>query len=193
MDTLTDVALSVFRDRGYDATSMEHLASAAGISKAAFYHHIGGKEELLSRGLDRALSALSSVLTEAEATTGPAVDRLRFVLGRVVTLVHKLLPEVTVLLRTRGNSNAERAAVSQRRAFDRSVGALVASAQQQGDIRSDIDPQLAARLVIGMANSVTEWYRPKGRLGAEQLAEHIVTMALKGLAVPPLVEANLTA
>jgi AcrR family transcriptional regulator len=176
VESLTDVALGVFRQRGYDATSMEH-----GISKAAFYHHIGGKEELLSRGLDRALDALTAVLDEPAATTGPAIDRLRHVLTRTIELVHELLPEVTVLLRTRGNSPAERAALERRRAFDSRVALLVAAAQSDGSVRTDIEPILVARLAIGMVNSITEWYRPSGPIGPHNLCTQIVSLILTGI------------
>ncbi len=184
VDSLTDVALRVFRERGYDATSMEHLASAAGITKAAFYHHIGGKEELLRRGFDRALDALFTMLEEPGATTGSAIERLRYVVIRIVELADALLPEVTVLLRTRGNSHIERAALERRRQFDRQVGAIVALAQEENSVASIHDPQLAARLLIGMANSIVEWYQPSGRLKPRELAETVASLALSGIAKP---------
>jgi AcrR family transcriptional regulator len=181
LDTLTAIALEVFRERGYDATSMEHLASAANLSKAAFYHHIVRKEDLLARGLDRALGALFSVLEEPLATNGVALDRLRHVLRRVIELEHDLLAEVTVLLRLRGNSPTERSALDRRRMFDRRVADLVGSAQSEGSIRSDIDAHLAARLLIGTATSIIEWYRPEGKLPASQLADHVVAITFDGL------------
>jgi AcrR family transcriptional regulator len=186
VDSLTDVALRVFRERGYDATSMEHLATAAGITKAAFYHHIDGKEALLERGFNRALSALFAILDEPATNAGPSIDRLRHIVIRVVELTHELLPEVTVLLRSRGNSTIEQNAVDRRRQFDRRVGELVATAQSEGSISADHEPHLVARLIIGMANSVTEWYQPTGKLSHRQLAATIAAIALDGIATQPL-------
>jgi AcrR family transcriptional regulator len=183
IDSLADVALEVFRERGYDATSMEHLAAAAGVSKAAFYHHMAGKEDLLARGLERALDALFDVLVEPESTSGPAIDRFRHVLGRLVELEHVLLAEVTVLLRTRGNSPTEQTALARRREFDRRIGDLLASAQTERSVRQDVDPHLLARLAIGTATSIVEWYRPSGKLTPALLAEHIVNLTCDGLAV----------
>ena len=54
VESLLAVAVQVFRERGYDGTSMDELARAAGITKSSFYHHVKGKEELLRRSLDRA-------------------------------------------------------------------------------------------------------------------------------------------
>ncbi len=182
LDSLTAVALSVFREKGYDATSMEDLASAARLSKAAFYHHISAKEDLLARGLERALDALFAVFEEPLSVDGAAIDRLRHVVRRVVELEHELLPEVTVLLRARGNSTTERAALDRRRRFDRRVADLVRTAQSEGTLRPDLDANVASRLAIGMATSVTEWYRPGGRLSGRDLADHVVTLVFGGLA-----------
>jgi Tetracyclin repressor-like, C-terminal domain len=137
---------------------------------------------LLRRGFDRALDALLALLDEPVANTGPAVDRLRYLVTRIVELTHELLPEVTVLLRSRGNSTIEQSAVDRRRQFDRRIGELVAAAQVEGSICADHEPHLVARLIIGMANSVTEWYQPTGKLSHRQLAATIAAIALDGIA-----------
>ena len=51
----------------------------------------------------------------------------------------------------------------QRRAFDRFVAELVAEAVRDGDIRSDADAMITARLLFGLVNSIVEWYRPDRR------------------------------
>ena len=66
-DSLLEVAVTVFNERGYDGTSMEDLARAAGITKSSIYHHVKGKEELLTRGVNRALDALNGALDEIYA------------------------------------------------------------------------------------------------------------------------------
>ncbi len=182
-DSLADVAMRVFRERGYDATSMEQLATAAGISKAAFYHHVSSKEDLLEAGMQRALGALEGIFDEAESRTGRAIDQLAYLLRRVVELEDSLLAEVTVLLRARGNSPIERAALDRRRAFDHRVGDIISAAQAEGDARSELDAQLTGRLIIGMATWLVEWYRPGGALDASSVADHVVGIALHGIAL----------
>jgi Tetracyclin repressor-like, C-terminal domain len=126
---------------------------------------------------------LEATLDEPVAAGGPAVDRLRYVLRRVVELEGDLLAEVTVLLRARGNSTIETAAVKRRRTFDQAVAELIAEGQRDGSIRSDIEPGLASRLAIGMATWLVEWYRPGGKLTNSQLADAVVTMVCDGLVV----------
>jgi AcrR family transcriptional regulator len=125
------VAVELFNERGYDGTSMRDLADRLGIAKSAIYHHVAGKEELLSLALDRALGGL--------------------------------------------------AALDQRRAFDRFVAELVADAVRDGDIRSDADAMITARLLFGLVNSIVEWYRPDRRANAAPLADAVCALAFDGL------------
>ena len=181
IDSLTDVALRVFAERGYDGASMDDVARAAGITKASIYHHVSGKEALLERGLGRALDALFAILDEPGAREGAAVERLRFIVARVAETTFRLLPELTVLFRVHGTSNSERNALERRRAFDRHVTAIVGQAQRDGALRTDLEPRLVARLLFGMSNSVVEWYRG-GSLSQETIARAIVTIAFEGIA-----------
>lgn len=185
VESLLAVAVEVFGERGYDGTSMDDLARAAGITKSSFYHHVKGKEELLRRSLDRALGGLFAALEAAEAGTGPAVERLEGLLRGSVAVLIAELPHVTLLLRVRGNTETERSALARRREFDHRVTALVAAAEAEGDLRASADPALAARLLFGLINSLTEWYRPGGELGDRELADAVVELALSGLRVRP--------
>jgi AcrR family transcriptional regulator len=181
IDTLTDVALRVFAERGYDGASMDDVARAAGITKASIYHHVSGKEALLERGLSRALDALFAILAEPDAQRGRSLERLRIIVTRVAETTLRLLPELTVLFRARGTSKSERTALERRREFDRVVTDLVRAAQREGDVRADLDPRLVVRLVFGMSNSVVEWYRPGGMLGAEHVTATVVGMVFEGI------------
>jgi AcrR family transcriptional regulator len=186
-DSLLDVAVTVFTSRGYDGTSMEDLATAAGLSKSSIYHHVQGKEQLLALALDRALNGLFSVLAEPAAVSGRSVDRLTHVIRRTSDVLIDELPYVTLLLRVRGNSPTELAALKRRREFDQVVAELLAQAQRDGDVRGDIDAGTATRLIFGMINSLTEWYRPDGgatpRDGGSNMAEDVVNLVLGGLAL----------
>jgi AcrR family transcriptional regulator len=179
--SLLEVAVGEFITRGYDATSMEHLSQAAGITKSSFYHHFSGKEALLRAALERALDGLFAVLDEPGARTGSPVARLRHIVrGQVEVLVEEL-PYVTLLLRVRGNTGTERWALERRRAFDAQIAALVREAVEAGEVRA-VDPALAARLLSGMVNSVAEWARAD-RSGT--LPEDVTTAAFDGILPAP--------
>ena len=187
LDAVLLVAARTFTERGYDGTSMEDLAGRLGVTKSAIYHHVAGKQELLRLATDRALDGLAAVVEEAAAHDGPAIERLELLVRRSVELLVDELPFVTLLLRVRGNTAVERRAIARRRELDHAVAALVAKAVAEGDVRDDVDPELTARLLFGMVNSLVEWYRPAhGRTtrdgtGRDELAEAVGRMAFTGL------------
>jgi AcrR family transcriptional regulator len=179
--SLLAVAVEVFNERGYDRTSMRDLAGRLGIAKSAIYHHVSGKEELLSLALDRALSGLSAVADGTRARDEPAIARLEYLIRGSVEALEAELPYVTLLLRVRGNTEVERAALERRRAFDRFAAELVVAAARDGDIRPDADPLISARLLFGLVNSIVEWYRPPRRADPRSLADAVCTLAFDGL------------
>lgn len=179
-----EIAAAAFNDHGYEATSMGMLAERLGLSKAAIYHHFPAKEELLRAALDQALDGLEGVLEETPEASVSPVARLEHVIRGAVRVLIEELPYVTLLLRVRGNTEVERGALERRRRFDREVTRMVTAARDDGALRADVDPRVATRLIFGMINSLTEWYRPGGRESVERIAEDVLTVALDGLRMP---------
>ncbi|WP_448389444.1 TetR/AcrR family transcriptional regulator [Microbacterium aurum] len=183
-DQVVRIAVQLFNEQGYDATSVADLAARLGLTKSALYHHVSSKEAILQSALDDALGALEGALADAFATQDAAIDRLRHVVRGAVHVLTERLPEVTLLLRVRGNSAAERSALERRRAFDQRVTTIVRDAQREGALADDIDAAVATRLVFGMVNSLTEWYRPGGAVDPDRLADDVLRVALDGLDRP---------
>jgi AcrR family transcriptional regulator len=179
--TVLRIAVEEFTERGYDATSMGMLAERLGISKSAIYHHVPSKVEILRRALDEALTPLEAVFESPEATTGPAIDRLAHILRSTLRVLFDRRPYVTLLLRLRGNSDVELAALERRRVLDRTVATLVRTAQEEGSIRADVEPGPVARFLFGTVNSLTEWYRPEGRFSEEEAERTMITLFCEGL------------
>ncbi|KQS60037.1 TetR family transcriptional regulator [Geodermatophilus sp. Leaf369] len=184
LDSLLDVAVALFIERGFEATSMDALADRLGVTKSAIYHHVPSKVELLRLALDRALDGLFAVLSEPGAAQGPAIDRLEHVVRGSVGVLTDRLPFVTLLLRVRGNSHVESHALHRRRDFDHRVTELVREAVAEGSVRPDVDPRVTSRLLFGTVNSLTEWYRPGGGLSPSDLADGLVTTLFAGLRAP---------
>ncbi|WP_431912388.1 TetR/AcrR family transcriptional regulator [Nonomuraea jabiensis] len=178
-------AVELFNRKGYDATSMGDLAKELGLTKPAIYHHVTSKEQLLGQALDDALDELTAVVTEASRDRAggmSAYGRLREVLRRSVEVLVAHQPSVTLLLRVRGNSEVELAALERRRWLDDRLAALVTEAIAEGALRDDVPATLVSRLLFGMVNSLVEWYRPDGAYDRAMVADAITAIAFDGLA-----------
>ena len=187
-ETVLRRAVELFNRQGYDATSIGDLARELGLTKSAIYHHVPSKEALLSAALDESLDGLSAALDAAEAGHGvSALDRLRSAVEGSVLVLAEHLPAVTLLLRVRGNSEVELAALERRRVIDERLADLVREAVAQGALRDDLPPELISRLVFGTVNSLVEWYRPGGPVDPEVLARSVASLVFEGLVFEGLV------
>ncbi|WP_030435203.1 TetR/AcrR family transcriptional regulator [Actinoplanes subtropicus] len=180
-DAVLTAAVRLFNERGYDATSMFDIAESLGITKSSVYHHISGKEQLLQMAMDRALDGLFEAAEEVGDLDLPALDRLERLIRRSVLVLAERFEFVTVLLRVRGNTAVEQHALARRREFDALLTKLVKQAQIEGSVRQDVDPATAARLLLGMVNSLTEWYKPRPGRGTDAIADAVAAIAFDGL------------
>ena len=176
-------AIDLFNRQGYDRTSIGDLARELGVTKSAIYHHVPSKEHLLAAALDEALDGLSEAIASASgANRGTSAhDRLQQAVEQSVEILAAHLPAVTLLLRVRGNTEVELAALERRRVIDDQLAALVQAAVDEGSLRADIPPDLISRLLFGMVNSLVEWYRPDGPLDVRTLARALTALAFEGL------------
>ena len=184
-ETVLRRAIELFNRQGYEATSMADLADELGLTKSAIYHHVESREQLLSAALDEALDELTALVEAAadpaRADATDAGSRLRTLVHDSVRILVDHLPAVTLLLRVRGNSPVERAALERRRLLDERLAELVSAAATEGVVRSDVAPELVSRLLFGMVNSLSEWYRPDGPDSTDAVARAITTMAFEGI------------
>ena len=170
----------LFNEQGYDATSVSDLTTRLGVTKSALYHHVSSKAEILSIALDEALGGLENALDAALQRETPG-ERLSAIIDGAVQVLTERQPQVTLLLRLRGNSDIELAALERRRQFDHRVTELVREAQAEGIVRADLDAGVSTRLIFGMINSVVEWYRPDGPVDPALLGAEIGAVAMDGL------------
>ncbi|MFF7534379.1 TetR/AcrR family transcriptional regulator [Streptomyces bobili] len=73
---ILDSALTVFRQYGYAKTTMQDIARAAGMSRAALYLHFAGKEELFRAGSRRAHSRALGLVDASLAEKGDVLSRI---------------------------------------------------------------------------------------------------------------------
>nr|WP_241185390.1 TetR/AcrR family transcriptional regulator [Micrococcus luteus] len=177
--------VELFNRHGYEATSMGMLATHLGISKSAIYHHVESKEAILDHAVTEALDALEACLDDVVASGADAGAQVEAAIRGTLGVLAEKQPEVTLLLRLRGNSAVEVAAVERRREITRRLGDLLEAAQTVGAVRSDVSPRNLARLALGMINSIVDWYRPDrgapGQQGPDQMIDAVTGVVLGGL------------
>src|SRR5947209_325452 len=90
------VAFALFADRGFDETTVEDIAAAAGISRRTFFRYFGAKNDVVWGDFDAGLRHFADVLDAADADQ-PWMDALR----HAVVDFNSLDPELVPLHRAR--------------------------------------------------------------------------------------------
>ena len=178
-----DVAARIFSEKGYEATSIQEIAEEVGILKGSLYYYIDTKEDLLYGVIRDAYDAALGVIRELEQRDGGALDLIETLVHRHVEVFAATRLQSTVFFREFRALSAERQNTIREAAdvYIRFVVSQIRKGQRSGEIRSDINPRLAAIGIIGMMNSMAFWYRPDGQATVAQIGSEFSRLVIAGL------------
>jgi len=173
-------AARVFARHGYDQTAMPDLAEALGVATGSLYHYFPGKEQLLLGICDQLLDPLleqARALVEEEER--PEVQ-LRALVHLWVAHVVERRDHMLVFQQERHvieHGVAWRGVRASRKRFERLVEEVLARVDA-GGVATLADRRLALSALLGMVNHTAQWYRPRGPLTVEQIAEGYADLLL---------------
>jgi len=192
-DRLADIyraAAQIICDKGYDATSMNDIAQAVGLTKAGLYHHISGKRDLLFGIMDFGMDSLEEQVIAPARSISDAEERLRSIISNHVHLItNRSTPQgnnpVTIILdEVAGLTTAQRRKIDARkRAYVDLIRETLDQLKAKGRLR-DLDVTAATFSLLGMILWLSRWYNPEGRLNPDEASEQVTKMALAGLLRP---------
>jgi AcrR family transcriptional regulator len=149
---ILEAARMAFGERGYGATSMNDLIAAAGVTKGGFYFHFASKRDV-------ATEVVRAAQARTKADVLAVVAEYERASEQVVAMVRALIPAIET---AKGMSGLEQLCAELREdgvvdpdivrphdAWMSTTAELFARAQAEGDMRADIDPQVAARFAVG--------------------------------------------
>ena len=172
-------AAKVFAEHGYDQTTMHDLARSMGLATGAVYHYFGSKEHLLISICDQLMEPLLTRAREIVLADGSASERLQALVRLWVANVIEHRDHMLVFQQERHTieSGAQwRGVRESRKAFDRLMEHALQAARADGPTR--LDARLAHLALLGMVNHTAQWYRPRGRFSAEEIADGYLALVL---------------
>ena len=175
-------AAQIILRKGYDATSINDIANALGMTKAGLYHYINGKKELLFDIMNFGLDELDAEVAEPAAAIADPSARLRFIIATHAQLVTRGQGAITILVdEITALSPAQNRMITRRkREYFDSLRNVLNELKLAGKLQ-DVDTTAATFSLLGMISWLSRWFRQDGSLTQEQVAEQIVKIALNGL------------
>jgi TetR/AcrR family transcriptional regulator, cholesterol catabolism regulator len=178
-------AARTFVERGFDATSVNDIAAALGVTKAGLYHYISSKEQLFLEIVNLGMDWLDHDVVKPTQGIADPEERLRQLIERHATLTACNEGWITILLdEMHALPAAQRKKLEQRkRNYLDLVKNTLIELKKAGRLRS-IDPTVATFATLGMIIWLPRWVRPGGRLSPEQVASEVAKLAMNGLLKP---------
>lgn len=177
---VVQAAAALFAERGYQTTTMQDLTDATGLTAGGLYHYIGSKEQLLIAICDELLEPLLSKVEALETDGLAAEEALRALVGAWVAHVAAHRQHMIVFLQERQVIEREpqwRHVVASRKRFERLLDRALERVEREGDA-AFADRRITTFALLGMVNHLPQWYRPRGRLSVEQIADGFCDMVL---------------
>jgi AcrR family transcriptional regulator len=180
---VVDIAARVFAEKGYHATSIDDLVSATGLQRGGLYHYMSSKKDLL---LDIHKRFIEPVLEEAHkiSMADEPPDVVLCMLCRAsLRSIERFRDQVTVFLhewRAIQDDPRWRDIRGSRKEFENIIMGVLKRGCEEG-LFSIPDLPVATYAFLGMINYTYQWFDPKGRVSAEELADQMCDIFITGI------------
>jgi AcrR family transcriptional regulator len=171
-------AARVFALHGYDQTSVPQLADELGLAAGSLYHYFGSKEQLLIAICDQLMDPLLNEARAITASDDGAATQLQALVRLWVAHVIERRNHMLVFQQERhviDHGDQWRRVREHRKEFERLVESVLERVHRDGETRL-ADARLSLAALLGMVNHTAQWYRPRGRLSAAEIADGYVAL-----------------
>ncbi len=180
-EQLIIVGRGLFAEKGFEGTSVEEIATCAGVSKPVIYEHFGGKEGLYAVVVDREIQALLSSITQALTGSGHPRALLEQAALSLLDYIDSSTDGFRILVRDSPPGQATGTFASLISDVATQVEHILAAEFR----RRNLDPKMAplyAQMLVGMVAIPGGWWLDSRTFKKHDVAAHLVNLAWNGLA-----------
>ena len=181
-DVALNKAMLLFWEHGYEATSINTLTSALGVTPSSIYSAFGDKKMLFFEAVDLYMTGGGSLqmMLDQAPTAHAAVQQM--LLGAAAGFTGECMPKGCLLASAAVSCSADASDVRQalgarRRHIEAQVRDRIALGIRQGDVPADTDPDTLAALAIALIQGMSTLARDGA---AREKLNRIVMTALQG-------------
>jgi TetR/AcrR family transcriptional regulator, cholesterol catabolism regulator len=203
-DRILASATERFGRDGYEDTKWADIAADVGVGPTALYHYFESKQHCLFVIMDDAVAGFRRRFDAIIAAEPDPLRALTRVIADLFDLTEHdvqrnrlLVAEQGLLARARTSPREEQARQAVRarmRDLEFAWASFIARAMDQGVVPAR-DPRLLVRGVVGLYNSIWQWYRPNGIIALDDAAAFFTDriLAMIGVDADALESARLAA
>lgn len=173
-------AAKLFSERGYAATTIDHLTAELSTSRRAIYEHFAGKTEILAEICEQAVRFSVELAEQVACEEGDPAEKLARLARAFTEIVIDNQHYIAISSREMQYlpDEARKRIRRMQEKFDRLLGAILAEGVRRGRF-DNADPAMSALAISGMIIWTHRWYRANGRLSADEVAQQMAETALR--------------
>jgi AcrR family transcriptional regulator len=194
---ILDAAVRVFARQGFHACRVADIADEAGVAYGLVYHYFGSKDEVLDTLFLERWNVMLEVIRHVDAEPVPVREKLSAIASFIVDSYQHdpdLMKVIIVEVTRAANSFGDTHIGTIREAYDL-IGGMIASAQESGLFKPEIDSRFAAMAFYGAIEQLlTGWIfglLPQGPDDFERAKWLVVETVCGGLEVAAGEEAGV--
>jgi TetR/AcrR family acrAB operon transcriptional repressor len=190
-DSILDAAEQLFAEHGVSRTTLQHIATAAGVTRGAIYWHFDDKVALFDAMMERVIMPLESSLPridEVETVAAPLGDLRQYMMaGLRKTVEDPRARRVFAIaaLKMEFVGELEAAQVRRRECLDCWMARSeerIRLAAERGEVRADIDPRAAALAMWALVDGlIRSWLFDPQAFDLLQVGAQAVDAQIDGL------------
>lgn len=174
-------AATLFRDQGYERTTVRDLGNAVGLQSGSLFYHFRTKEEILvavmALGITRTTEQLEAALAEARTPRSKLAAlfqvHLHSLLGDNQAALEVMLYEWRSV-----SAQARPGLILLRDRYEALWQQVLEQAAEAGLVKQDT--RLLRRTLLGSLHWSVQWFKEEGELSVDQLAERMLELVLLG-------------
>jgi TetR/AcrR family transcriptional regulator len=179
LEAILQEADLLFTRKGYNATSLDDIASRLNITKTALYYYVRNKNELLSRCYQRSIELTEQCYEQADQEGKTGLDKVVAYLRIDASRGVMSMTPLTELDAVRDPKLRQK--LGQRlNACEARFRGFIEHGIRDGSIR-DCDPQLTTLFVLGASRHMIQWYDPEAGHNLQTIVERFIQFCCRGL------------
>lgn len=150
---IIEAARKLIFKHGSEHVTVRRIAHEVGISEAAIYRHFTSKNSILSFLADYIGDLLLSYVTESREAGGNSLEQLNAVLKKQISAVEQkrgISFQVIAEIISLGDKKLNRKVLENIEKYLGNIRDLIAEGIRSGEIRKDIEPEMAAVTLFGV-------------------------------------------
>ncbi len=186
---ILDTAAQEFRKRGYAGTKVNDIAFAADMRAASIYYYFESKEQLFEQvleiGLRLAFDAVRKAV-EALPDTASHRERINAAIEAHLSMLLEYGDYSSANIRNFGQTpdDIQERQLELRHTYGEYWRDLLVKAQEDGQVRTDVDLSLFRMFLFGAMNWSLEWVKP-GKMTAAEIARQLAESLFDGIGAQP--------